>query len=132
MAEEQKHVADCECEECGEEYNAEDDVVILEDENGEECRFNFVTTIDYEGAEYIYLQPLDKDGEITEEQLEIYKVTSEEGSEDEILDPVDDELYEKLYDELMKLVDEHECDCEECNGEEHECECEEHECDCHK
>ena len=114
MAEEKKqHHCDCGCDhdhldhdctcdhddcDCGCEH---DDVVILQDENGHDIAFHYITTLEHEGKEYVYLQSAD-DGEedIAVEIFEIQTV-EEDGELFDTLLPIDDELYEIMYEKLM-------------------------------
>jgi len=119
MCEENKK-CNCGCE----EHDHEEDVVMLEDEFGNEIAFHDITTMEYEGKEYVFLQAAE--GEETD-VLEIYEL--EEGEEEGLdnLFPVEDELYETLYNLLMKEIEEGGCDC---GCEDDHCDCE-GDCDCH-
>ena len=103
------------------------DIVVLEDEEGNELHFHYVTTLEHEGKTYACLQNADDDE--AEGILEIFEI--EEGASEDEFDkflPIDDETYETLFNVLMEesecLCDcEGECDCDH----EHDGECE---CDC--
>ncbi len=124
MSEENKNKCECDCE-C--EHGEEDDVVMLEDEQGNEIAFHYVTTLEHEGKDYVYLQAASEDEE--DDGIEIYELETVEGDGDaegyDSLYPVEDELYEVLYAKLMKLIEEEGCDCDE-----EECRCHEDGCDC--
>ena len=51
------HDHDCTCDhddcDCGCEH---DDVVVLQDENGNDVAFHYITTLEHEGKEYVFLQ----------------------------------------------------------------------------
>ena len=115
MSEEIKNQCNCGCEE-----HEHDDVVMLEDENGNEVAFHYITTLEYEGKEYVFLQAAEgEDLDI----LEIYELeTSEEdGEEMDSLYPVEDELYETLYNLFMAEVEQAGCDCDgDCDD---DCDC---------
>ena len=54
------HDHDCTCDhdgdcDCGCEH---DDVVVLQDENGNDVAFHYITTLEHEGKEYVYLTTL--------------------------------------------------------------------------
>ena len=93
MSEEKNiHEHDCDCD-CGCEHDhdcdcgCEDDVIMLQDENGNDVAFHFVTTMEHEGKNYVYLQTADEDEEAYDR-----------------LYPVEDDLYEVLYNKLLEEV----------------------------
>jgi uncharacterized protein YrzB (UPF0473 family) len=119
MSEENK-VCDCGCDHDHHDHETEDfaeDLVVLEDEDGNEIAFHYITTLEHDGKSYVYLQPSE---EAEEDFLEIYEL--EEGGEgaegyDNLL-PVDDDMYELLYAKLMHEIEEDGgCDCEDENCE---------------
>ena len=115
MCEENKK-CNCGCE----EHVHEEEVVMLEDENGNQIAFHYITTMEYEGKEYVFLQPAEG------EELDVLEIYELEASEEEGMDnlfPVEDELYETLYNQLMKEIEEGGCDCG--------CEDDHCDCDCH-
>ena len=112
MSHEHEHEnCDCGCEEL------EEDVVMLEDEDGNQVAFHYITTLENNGKEYVCLQAAEDD----EACLEIYELESveEDGEEYDNLLPVDDETYELLYNQLMAEIS----DCGD--------ECDDEDCDCH-
>ena len=116
MCEENKK-CNCGCE----EHTNEEDVVMLEDENGNEIAFHYITTMEYEGKEYVFLQAAEG------EDLDVLEIYELEASDEEGLDnlfPVEDELYETLYNLLMKEIEDGGCDCG--------CEHDDCDCDCHE
>lgn len=119
MSEEIKvEVCDCEHDhdecDCGCEHD--EDVVVLEDEDGNEIPFHYVTTLEHEGKEYVYLQAADADEDDLVIEVFELETVEEDGETYDRLFPVDDDLYEVLYNKLMEEVA-HECDGEE------ECDC---------
>ncbi len=58
-----------------------DNIIVLNDENGEEVEFEFLDVIEYEGEQYIVLLPTDEqdDGE----EVVILRVEDTDSSEDE-------------------------------------------------
>ena len=116
MCEENKK-CNCGCE----EHTHEEDVVMLEDENGNEIAFHYITTMEHEGKEYVFLQAAEG------EDLDVLEIYELEASDEEGLDnlfPVEDELYETLYNLLMKEIEDGGCDCG--------CEHDDCDCDCHE
>lgn len=69
----------------------EENVIVLNDENGNEVEFEFLDLIEYEDGEYVVLIPPD------DESVVILKVENDENSENENYVGIDDEAL------LMKL-----------------------------
>lgn len=92
-----------------EENNLEDDnIVILNDENGEEVKFEFLDLIELDGEEYVALLPVeesDEPGEVVILQIEDSDDDSEEESyvsveDEEILNKVFEIFKEKFKDDF--------------------------------
>ena len=119
---------DCGCDhqhdheqcDCGCDHDS--DLVMLQDESGKEIPFHYVYNCEHEGKEYVFLQAADDE----DDSLEIFalKTVEENGEFYDVLDPVDDDLYEVLYEKLLLAASQ---DC--CADDETECH-DEH-CDCH-
>ena len=116
---------------CGVEHNHEEcdcgcehdsDVVLLQDENGNEVPFHYVYNCEHEGKEYVFLQAAEDE----DESIEIFalQTVEEKGEYYDVLDPVDDDLYEVLYEKLLLVASEDAC-------EDDDCECHDEHCDCH-
>ena len=58
-------------------------IIILNDENGNEVQFEFLDLIEYESEEYVVLLPVIEDGEEDDGEVVILKVDDSEESEDE-------------------------------------------------
>ena len=70
----------------------EDNIIVLNDENGEESRFEFLDLIDLDDEEYVVLLPADDTEDEGAGEVVILKVEdSEEGSDVESYVSVDDE-----------------------------------------
>lgn len=70
----------------------ESNIVVLNDEDGNEIRFEFLDLIEYESEDYVVLLPVLEDGEEDDGEVVILKVDdSEENSEEESYVSVDDE-----------------------------------------
>ena len=95
------HDHDCTCDhddcDCGCEH---DDVVVLQDENGNDVAFHYITTLEHEGKEYVFLQSADEEDNLAVEIFELQTV-EEEGELFDTLLPIDEELYEIMYEKLM-------------------------------
>ena len=130
MSDEKQKCA-CEGEECNCEHEhhdcdcgcGEDDLVILQDQDGNDVKFHYVYNLEHEGKEYVFLQSAEEEDD---ETIEIFAVETveENGEFFDTLDPVDDDLYEVLYEKLLLVASEDAC-------EDDDCECHDEGCDCH-
>lgn len=101
------HDYDCTCDhdhdcDCGCEHD--DDIVVLQDENGNDVPFHYITTLEHEGNEYVYLQSADPDEDDLAVEIFELQTVEEDGEMFDTLLPVDDELYEVLYTLLMQTI----------------------------
>lgn len=86
----------------------QENIIVLEDENGEEVPCAQLDRIEYKGESYVVLAPLDD-----EDSVMIYRVVvAADGSES--FDPdVDDETNEDVFDYFRAAWDDYEfCDAE--------------------
>ncbi len=101
------HDFDCTCDhdhdcDCGCEHD--DDIVVLQDENGNDVPFHYITTLEHEGNEYVYLQSADPDEDDLAVEIFELQTVEEDGEMFDTLLPVDDDLYEVLYTLLMQTI----------------------------
>ena len=69
-----------------------DNIVILNDEDGNEVRFEFLDLVDYEGEQYVVLLPVADEGDIDDGEVVILKLEdTDEDSEEESYVSVEDE-----------------------------------------
>ena len=97
------HDHDCTCDhdgdcDCGCEH---DDVVVLQDENGNDVAFHYITTLEHEGKEYVYLQSADEEDDNLAVEIFELQTVEEDGELFDTLLPIDDDLYEIMYEKLM-------------------------------
>ena len=76
-----------------------DNIIVLNDEEGNETKFEFLDLIEYEGEEYVVLLPADESDEADE--VVILKVEDTESEDEESYVSVDDE--EVLNKEFEKF-----------------------------
>ena len=70
----------------------EDNIVVLNDEDGKEVKFEFLDLIEYDGEEYVVLLPAEEVEDDDAEELEILKIEDKDSeSEEESYVSVDDE-----------------------------------------
>ena len=76
-----------------EELGLEEDenIIVLNDENGEEVKFEFLDLIEYEGEEYVVLLPVLEEGEEDTGEVVIIKLEETDSEEEESYVSVDDE-----------------------------------------
>lgn len=92
-------------------------IVILNDENGEEIPFEFLDVIEYEGEEYVVLLPVEEEEGEDLGEVVILKIEDTENEEEESYVSVDDEetlnrvfeiFKEKFSDEFNFIDDDEE------------------------
>ncbi len=98
--------------------NEEDDnILVLNDENGEEVPFEFLDLIELDGEEYVVLLPVEEEDEEEAGEVVILKVEDTESEDeesyvsvddDEILNKVFEIFKEKFKDEFNFIDDEEE------------------------
>lgn len=91
-----------------------DNIIVLNDENGEEVKFEFLDLVELDGEEYVVLLPAEESDE-EEGEVVILKVEDTESEEEESYVSVDDEevlnkvfemFKEKFKDEFNFVDDE--------------------------
>ncbi len=78
-----------------------DNIIILNDENGEEVPFEFLDLIELDGEEYVVLLPVEEDEEGAEEVV-ILKLEDSEDEDQESYVSVDDEEVLNTVFEMFK------------------------------
>ena len=85
-----------------ENYEGEDldNVVILNDEDGNEVRFEFLDLVELEDEEYVVLLPIAEEGEEEEGEVVILKVedTDEESDEESYVSVDDEDTLNKVFE----------------------------------
>ena len=84
------------------DFDPEDDLVELIDENGEKTLFEHLATLEYKGESYLALC----DPEADEEDLEVFilKIETDENGEDVYTVP-DDDVADAVFEQLVRLSD---------------------------
>ena len=90
-----------------------DNIIVLNDENGEEVPFEFLDVIEYEGEEYVILLPVEEDEEDSGEVV-ILKIEDTESEEEESYVSVEDEevlsavfdIFKEKFKEEFNFIDE--------------------------
>ena len=85
-----------------ENYEGEelDNIVILNDENGNEVRFEFLDLIELDDEEYVVLLPVTEDGDEEEGEVVILKVedTDDDSDEESYVSVEDEEILNKVFE----------------------------------
>ena len=76
-----------------------DNIVVLNDEEGNEVQFEFLDLVEFEGEEYVVLLPVD---DIDEGEVVILKVEDTESEDEESYVSVDDESILQSVFEIFK------------------------------
>ncbi len=90
-----------------------DNIIILNDENGEEVQFEFLDLIELDDEEYVVLLPVEED-EDAEGEVVILKVEDTENEEEESYVSVDDEdilnkvfeIFKEKFKDEFNFIDE--------------------------
>lgn len=104
---EQKKVPETEIIE--DEYDEEDYIVELTDEDGVTTAFEYQATIELDGEEYIVLMaPPEEDEDEDEGGVVIMKIEEDENGEDMYVSIEDEDLLQKVFDLFLEHLDEEE------------------------
>ena len=78
-------------EELDSNFEEESNIIVLNDENGDEIRFEFLDLIEYDGDEYVVLLPVIEEGEEDSGEVVILNLEESENEDEESYVSVDDE-----------------------------------------
>ena len=86
-----------------ENYEGEDldNIVVLNDENGNEVKFEFLDLVEWEDEEYVVLLPITEEGEEEEGEVVILKVEDnddENSDEESYVSIEDEEVLNKVFE----------------------------------
>lgn len=79
-----------------------DNIIVLNDEEGNEVEFEFLDLIEYDSEEYVVLLPILEDGEEDEGEVVILKVEETENDDEESYTSVDNEEVLAAVFEIFK------------------------------
>ena len=76
-----------------------DNIIILNDENGNEVKFEFLYLVELDDEEYVVLLPVSDEGEEDEGEVVILKLedTDEESEEESYVGVEDEEILNKVF-----------------------------------
>ena len=77
-----------------------DNIIVLNDENGNEVQFEFLDLIELDNEEYVVLLPVTAEGEEEEGEVVILKVedTDEDSEEESYVSIVDENVLNKVFE----------------------------------
>ncbi len=86
----------------------DDEIVTMTYEDGTTEDFFCIAELDYEGKWYAYLQPVEETDDFADDEVLIYEIGEDENGDEIFLPVEDDELLDKLVEELNNSVDDEE------------------------
>ena len=90
----------------GKDEEEDDEIVILEGENGEEIAFQVLAVVEVDGQDYALLVEIDEEGELPEE-FDVHVFKYKEGADGpEFDDAVDEATFAKVREAAAELLDE--------------------------
>lgn len=91
------------------EEEEEDDIIELTDDEGNTVRFNYLTTIDYEGELYVLVTEDDGNDDSEEADVVILKIEKDEETQEDIYVTVDDEaIGDAVFAKFMDMLNDEE------------------------
>lgn len=94
---------------------ADEDLVVLKDEEGKEIEFVQIATIDYDDEWYAFLQPTEL-GDLEDDEMIIFKLEEDENGETIFIPVEDEDLMDKVYNEYVKEVEKMDEVCQGCSS----------------
>lgn len=76
----------------------ESNIVVLNDEDGNEIRFEFLDLIEYESEEYVVLLPVDDEGENEDGEVVILKLEDSETDEESYVSVDDEDILSAVFE----------------------------------
>ena len=76
----------------------ESNIVVLNDEDGNEIKFEFLDLIEYESEEYVVLLPIDEDGENDDGEVVILKLEDSDTDEESYVSVDDEETLNAVFE----------------------------------
>lgn len=91
------------------EEEEEDDIIELTDDDGNTVRFNYLTTIDYEGELYVLVTEDDGNEDSEEADVVILKIEKDAETQEDIYVTVDDEqVGDAVFAKFMDMLNDEE------------------------
>lgn len=87
------------------EIDEDDEIVTMTYEDGTSEDFFCIAELDFEGKLYAYLQPVEETEDFGDDEVLIYEIGEDEEGEEVFLPIEDDDLLEKLVEELNNSLE---------------------------
>ncbi len=84
---------------------ADENTIVLTDENGEEDSFEYLDTIEYEGEEFVVMTPVSEE-ESDELEVVIFRILHEENGDDSFVTEEDDSIVESVFEIFRERYEE--------------------------
>ncbi len=104
----------------------EDEIITLQDENGNPLKFYEVACVEYEEQYYVLLSPAEEVEGIADDEVVICKLEDQDDDTQLIVPLEDEQLMEKVFEEYLRTAEE--CGCDDCDCDD-DCDCEDCNCD---
>ena len=83
----------------------DDNIIVLQDEDGKDVEFDVLLVFDYEGMRYCATLPCEKIEGVGEDEVILFRLSRD--GEDELFETIDDDaLMDKVFEEFLRLYDE--------------------------
>ena len=76
----------------------ESNIVVLNDEDGNEIKFEFLDLIEYESEEYVVLLPVDEEGENDDGEVVILKLEDSDTDEESYVSVDDEDVLNAVFE----------------------------------
>ncbi len=96
------------------EIMEDDEIVTLYDDNNEPVDFYEVACVEYKDDYYALLEPVEEMEGLEDGDVLIFKLEEQEDGTDLFMPVEDETLLNEVFDEYLKAVADHECDCGKC------------------
>src|SRR5699024_5061408 len=96
-----------------EQIEEDDDIFVLVGDEGNETRFEYIATLDYDNEWYILLQPEVLDEDMDDEEVIVFRIGTDSEGNDLYVPVEDEEVLEggyRVYIETTENCDD-DCDC---------------------
>lgn len=111
------------------EQEDEDIITLHNYETDKDEEFYHLATLDVDHKWYIVMQPVEPLPDIGEDEVLIYEIVTDKAGESTFKPIESEEELQKVFDEFIKELEAHGCECDDCCDCDHDG-CHHDECDC--
>ena len=101
-------------------YMEEDNIVELVDEDGKECKFQHLMTLEYNGKDYVVLAPAEEMEDIAEDEAVVLRIEQDEDGNDVYASVEDEDEMERVFERYLEIAGTEEDDEEQTDSDEDE------------